>query len=428
MSLICKLTPEDRITKASVMLQQTQPFFSYILMNMRRRSTTSKTSKIKTMCIDIKGNFFFNPEFVDKLTDNEIIGCLVHETLHLAKDDFYRRGTRDPMIWNIASDMVINYMIMCEGFCLPSIAYIPDSNGCYTIKNYTYCVANRCTEEVYDMLYQNIDQIKSFMQSQGIDIEGGNGSHEHGGFDIHSDENLGDDPDKDETQPYTSIEKNEASNNWKQVTIEAVMNARCKKRGNVPGSIDALVNKILNPIIDWRTVIHKFVTNEIPVDYTNRLPGRKFYATGIWMPSIKRENVEVFISVDYSGSTIPDRQYFINEVSAILASYEQINARLIFWDAYVNPLNDFLIDRNNKNILSELKIHNCNGGTTLSCYAQYCEEQGYNCRLHIILTDGYVESAPTTPEGKVIFVLTKNGTDKHIKELGEVCWLDDKEY
>lgn len=441
MSLFGKLTPEDRITKTAILLQQTQPFYSYILMNIRRRPTTSKTTKIKTMCVDIKGNFFFNPEFVDTLTDDEIVGCLVHEVLHLAKDDFYRQGTRDGTIWNIAADMVINYMIMTDGFKLPSIGYIPDASGWYNIAGKSYCVKGKCTEEVYDMLSKDSAKIKAFVQQQGQGSSGKNGQKGqngndanddnmsgHGGFDVHATENLGEDPDKDEPRPYNSVEKNSASSNWKQITIEAVMNARCKKRGTIPGGIDALVDEILNPVIDWRSVVQKFVTNEIPVDYTNRLPGRKFYATGVWMPSIKRENLEVFISVDYSGSTLPDRQYFISEVAGILESYEQINARLIFWDAHVDPDNDFVIDRNNKGSLTDLKVKNCNGGTTFSCYTDYCEEQGYTCRIHIILTDGGIEPNPKLPDGKLIFVLTKDGTDRYVKEHGEVCWLDDTEY
>jgi predicted metal-dependent peptidase len=111
----------------------------------------------------------------------------------------------------------------------------------------------------------------------------------------------------------------------------------------------------------------------------------------------------------------------------ILNSYEQIKARLIFWDASVNPKNDHMITRNNKDLLTDLKIEDCNGGTSMSCYADYCEEKNYKCRLHILMTDGYIESDPRVPQGNIIYVLTKSGDDTHLKDTGIVCRLSDVE-
>jgi len=142
---------------------------------------------------------------------------------------------------------------------------------------------------------------------------------------------------------------------------------------------------------------------------------------------VLRENLEVFVSVDVSGSTMPDRQYFVNEIAGILNSYEQIKARIMFWDAVLHPENDFEFNRQNKHTLSDIKLRDCNGGTRLTSYKDYCDEKGYKCRLHIILTDGYIESSPEVPQGNVIFVLTKNGIDDHIKHLGAVCRLTDTE-
>jgi predicted metal-dependent peptidase len=188
----------------------------------------------------------------------------------------------------------------------------------------------------------------------------------------------------------------------------------------------SVVDKLLNPTIDWRTRVMKFITSEIPVDYSNRLPNRTFYATGVWAPRVIRENLEVFISVDVSGSTINDRETFITEVAAILSSYEQIHARLIFWDAVVHEENDFEITKNNKDCLTSLKIKDCNGGTSLSSYQEYLERKDYKCRLHIIFTDGFLENTPKIPDGNIIFVLSQNGNDSIVKNYGAICRITDK--
>ncbi len=57
-------------------------------------------------------SLFYNPEFVEKLTDDELTGLLVHEMLHIVLNHDHR-GNRDGDIYlqNLAQDMVINSYI-----------------------------------------------------------------------------------------------------------------------------------------------------------------------------------------------------------------------------------------------------------------------------------------------------------------------------
>jgi predicted metal-dependent peptidase len=403
----------EKIIRTMVKLQQDHPFFSYILMNFK--VTACDDSSVPTAGVDKHGSFFYKDAFILTLTPEEIQGLLVHECLHIAKGDFFRRGNREGTIWNIASDMVINHILLQEGFKLPKSGINPTKDGKVTVCGKDYNVKGKVTEEVYEELYQNATKI--MISGGGGKGKGENGEDvpDHGGFDIHIESPNGE----------TQAEKAAAESKWKKIIIEAATNAQA--RGKLPGCVSDLVDKILNPTIDWRTRIQRFITNEIPVDYTNRMPGRSYYGTGIWVPKILRENIEVFVGVDVSGSTMYDRVYFIGEVMGILNSYEQIKARLIFWDASVNPKNDHMITRNNKDLLTDLKIEDCNGGTSMSCYADYCEEKNYKCRLHILMTDGYIESDPRVPQGNIIYVLTKSGDDTHLKDTGIVCRLSDVE-
>ncbi len=401
----------DTVIRAMCKIQQDHPFFSYILMHFK--VTAKNDKRIDTCGVDKHGNFFYDENFITSLIPEEVRGVLVHETMHIAKGDFFRMGNRDKFIWNIASDMVINYIIKQEGFTLPKCTINPNHAGDVTIGGKTYNVAKKATEDVYDELIENAQKIQQQLgKGKG---DGGKGGKEedlgHGGFDQHLD---------DEKDPAQSAA---AESKWKKVTIEAATNARA--RGKMPGCAESFVDKLLNPTIDWRSRIQKFITNEIPIDFTNRLPSRKFYATGVWTPRVLRENLDVFVSVDVSGSTSPDRKYFISEVAAILGAYEQINARLIFWDYVVHEANDHQITRQNKDTLTELKIVDCDGGTKFSAYEEYLNEKDYKCRLHIVFTDGQIEHNPKVPNGNIIFVLTKNGEDSIIKDYGAVCRISD---
>ena len=58
---------------------------------------------------------FVNPRFFDTLTTAEQDAVLVHEVLHAALLHVPRRGGRDPRLWNIAADYVVNGMLAHEG-------------------------------------------------------------------------------------------------------------------------------------------------------------------------------------------------------------------------------------------------------------------------------------------------------------------------
>lgn len=428
------LTPDEKLMRAVVTMQQTSPFFAYLLMHFKNSATAAVADKdaknlagrltkkeIPTAAVDKYGNFLYNPDFIDKLRSDELRGLVAHEALHIAKGDFFRVGKRDPMLWNVASDCIINYMLLKDSFVVPPNGYNPNreghieikvsKNGKTTTKKYT--VEGKTTEQFYEELLNDVDHIKSYVLSQG-GPEGG-----HGGIDVH----LPGDAENPDSEESTSKCAG-AESKWKKITVEAATVAR--QRGTMPGCAEDILQDILEPKLDWRTLVRNFVTNHIPTDYTNRLPGRRFYGTGVWFPKVLRENIEVFVSIDCSGSTIGDRVDFLSEVVGILTSYEQVNARLICWSTSVNDQNDVLIDTNSINKLKGMKIQDVNGGTEYSVYADYLKKKGYKCKAHIVLTDGFLENSPRTPEGNTIYVLSKGGTDEIVKKLGgTVCWLSD---
>jgi hypothetical protein len=70
----------------------------------------------RTACIqlDAAGRvlFAFNPEFFDRLDDEQLIFVLLHESLHLALGHPRRRQDRLSVLWNIATDLVVNQFLL----------------------------------------------------------------------------------------------------------------------------------------------------------------------------------------------------------------------------------------------------------------------------------------------------------------------------
>jgi predicted metal-dependent peptidase len=420
---ILSCSSAERVEKASIKMQISHPFFAYILLNFNMKES-SEEQGIPTFAVNKYGNLFFNPEFADTLSDDQLIYVLAHEAMHIAKGDFFRRGDRDPLVWNVVSDCVINDILNQEGLSQLTIGYIPDRSGNIKINDKTYNVRDKSTEEFYDEVCPDlpVSYISSLSASSG---SGDPNNPGHGGFDVHlegdSDGQGGNTGEEGDGKSKTAAET-KASSDWKKITVEAATAAR--QKGNSPGFVDAILGDILEPKVDWRSRLRSLITNEIPVDYMNRLPGRSFYGTGVWCPRVLRENINLFISVDCSGSTSGDREDFISECVGIMTSHTQIKGRLICWDTNVDENNDIEVDSQCMDKFYKLDLRNICGGTELSSYTDYIEQKQYNSRMHIFLTDGVIESRPRVPQGKCLFVLCKNGSDEIVKNYGDVIRME----
>jgi predicted metal-dependent peptidase len=110
-----------RIQRARTTLLLDHPFFGTLLFRLGARSRTS----IETMATD-GVSLFFNPKFVETLSTAELIGTLVHETMHPALQHQTRRGSRNPKRWNMACDYAINPLLVDAGLTLPKNVLLDD--------------------------------------------------------------------------------------------------------------------------------------------------------------------------------------------------------------------------------------------------------------------------------------------------------------
>jgi predicted metal-dependent peptidase len=106
-----------RVLKARVELTLSRRFYAVLVANV----TPVPTSKVSTMATNGKQHFF-NPAFIAELTQEQLLAVQAHESEHDARHHHTRRGSRDPELWNKATDYVINADLKAEGFKLPSWA------------------------------------------------------------------------------------------------------------------------------------------------------------------------------------------------------------------------------------------------------------------------------------------------------------------
>jgi predicted metal-dependent peptidase len=137
-----ELTPEeleklDRLlTRARFDLYKRAPFYGILLQNLK----TVVTYDVPTMGVDDYGNIYINPNFAMKqLSYDEVVGVLLHETLHIANNTFFRKGRKDHTLWNVATDFIMNRDILESGFKLPTLGCLPErKNGRWVLPPMEY--------------------------------------------------------------------------------------------------------------------------------------------------------------------------------------------------------------------------------------------------------------------------------------------------
>jgi len=393
------MNAERILMKAKVQTIRHNPFFAYLVLSLEEKEEPA----VGTAGVNIKGELYYNPQFIEELYQkNELTveSVLVHEVMHLALQHPLRKGHRDKDIFNIACDIVINNMLVNEGYVLPEGVIIPRDNQ-YTIKELGYTVKDidkKTSEQIYSELVREMKK-----QGKGkLDGEGKKVLDKH----LYGEGGL------------SEKEKKKWERYWKKKFSEAVNQA--KMRGNLPAGLELYVDEILQEKLNWKAILWRFVTNEIPFDYTWAKPSKKSISSGYYLPATVRENLEVVVTVDTSGSIgKKELTEFVSEIIGIAKSFRNVKMRLITHDIDVHD--DYEVSNGNIAKIKNLKFHG-GGGTSHTPVFEYINKRYPHARFVVSLTDGYTE-VPRAIRQKVLWVITEDGTDRTVKDKGVVAWL-----
>lgn len=410
------LDARGRIIRAKIKLGKEQPFFAFLLSYLKIQEFDKQIKNIgfgETMAVDTKGNLFYNPDFIKSLSDEVLKGVLCHEVLHLSFSHFIRKMGRDLNLWNVTADIMVNYVLLQNGFELPDEGLIPRNNEMNfpqfnsTIKD----IDKKTAEQIYDELYKIIPK-------KGVKFIVGkpNGKGKSNGkgktivtMDGHIYSN----------KKLTKKEKAELQKNWTERVVEASQHA--KQRGKFPAGVDRLIGRLLNSKVSWQTLLRKYITNEIISDFSWRKPNKKRLTYG-YLPSTIKENVEIVIAVDTSGSIGPEElTQFISEIVAIVRSTDNLKAHIVECDAAIHQ--ELEVSNGNIKKILDMKPKG-GGGTAFQPVLDYMADKRRNLQLLVYLTDGYGEKVKGNFPFDILWVLTKDGSDELIKDSGRVIKMD----
>jgi predicted metal-dependent peptidase len=111
----------ERIAKARAEIVLTNTFYGVALGQVEPKPSW----QFPTMATDGKVHLF-NPEFITGLSFDETVGVQLHENEHDVRRHHTRRGNRDPLRWNKATDFAINIDLKDSGVTLPKEAFLDE--------------------------------------------------------------------------------------------------------------------------------------------------------------------------------------------------------------------------------------------------------------------------------------------------------------
>jgi predicted metal-dependent peptidase len=395
----------DRIRSDYDKLKSSMTVVAPFISSLMSRARIVVNRSVSIAGVTKTGVIVINPDFWEDASWAERAWALAHEVFHLAFRDHKRQGSRNQYGWNISCDAVNNEI-------LNSMLRMPSRIGemCVTMDKLYYGLKlyskmekedflRLSKEEVYRLLPKKrggepprcprcgstrvkcvdlhisgksgVAHMKCDACGYEWDVEvtlGGDGGEGYPipveGVKVEADMNVGSDEgdevqsgDEEIYKDGREIDSGESDEKWREKIAKAY--SVQKTIGAVPLGLERMVESILKPKIDWRSLLKQAMRvglDRFAVE-TYRRPSRKHDD----FPGVRRYSMPtVWVLVDLSAS-ISDREaeQFIGEVYDMAG---QAKVKVVCWDSYAyEPIEA----RNKSDVINKVAKRLRGGGGTV---------------------------------------------------------------
>jgi predicted metal-dependent peptidase len=355
----------EKLTTARVGLLLKAPFFG----NMATRMQLIDASDWCPTAATNGRNFYYNKDFVNKLSVKKLEFLFGHEICHCVFDHFGRVGSRDRMLSNIAQDYAVNQILVDERIG----EKITEVQICYDSK-----YRGKAWEEIYDELYEKAEKISmpELLKQLG-DL-----------LDEHIKEGDGQNGENEGKGNKPGMTKEEAQAIKDEIKQAMIQSAAAAGAGKTPAGIMRMIKDLTEPKMNWRELVRQEIQSIVRNDYSFTRPNRKSMHSGAILPGMKEATtIDVAISIDMSGSIgNEDATTFLSEVKGIMDQYEDFKINLWCFDTDI--YNHQEISQDNSEDLMDYEPQG-GGGTDFEVNWQFMEDNGIKPKKFIMFTDGY---------------------------------------
>jgi predicted metal-dependent peptidase len=361
-----KLDTRDRLTKARVRMLLKHPFWG----NLATRMKIIEASEWCSTAATDGRNFYYCTDFINKLDDDELVFLFGHEVGHCVFDHMGRRGDRDPQIWNMAGDYLVNDMLIQNnvGKKISSVPLLWDPK-----------YRDMTAEEVYDELIKNAVKIQVTLDMH-MDGSGKEGDEDG--------EGGGKASDGKSKSSGIKIDEQTAKKIRDELKEAVLQSAQAAGAGNTPAGIRRLIQQFTAPKMRWQDLLRIQLESSLKNNYSFMRPSRKGWHTGAVLPGmLPAEQLDVVVAIDMSGSISNEMAIdFLSEVKGMMELYNSYTIHVYCFDTEIyNPVT--FSDDYGEDITTYEPMGG--GGTDFDCCFEYMKREDINPKQFIMFTDGY---------------------------------------
>lgn len=361
----------DKLITARVGLLLRHPFFGNMATRLK---LVDATDWCPTLATDGR-TFYFNNDFVHKLSAKEAEFGFGHEILHNVFDHMGRRENRDPQLANIAADFAVNQILKDE-----RIGTVPSFIKIYQNDKYR----GWSFEQIYEDLEKQAKKIDvsslGELLDEHLDDDGSPGSGPGDG------DQEGDGNGNGKGRPkLTAAEKKAIRDEIREAMVAAAQSAGA---GKVPAGVQRLIKDFTEPKMNWRQLLRMNIQSVLRSNFTFARPNRKSMHSGAILPGMDNEQtIDISVAIDMSGS-ISDRQAkdFMSEIKGIMDEYTDFKIEVWCFDTRVYNFQKFTADTAED--IYSYKVKG-GGGTDFDANWEFMKEEGIQPKKFIMFTDGY---------------------------------------
>ena len=397
-----------RVSDCVTALLREQPFFGSLALRLPIRADPGR----ETLAGDGR-EIRYSPEWVADTNADLVKTAMARVVLACALKHHTRRGDRDPERWQLASQLVTHGLLRDAGLNLP-----PDAEAWDGVS----------VEQAYDRLPKPED---GGSQSGSGDTAGnaagpqpdghGDGTdnpvddgrqqgREGSGTDDATDGPPSVDPSGtgevmdacdrcDAGEADDALDTAAEEQAWDEAMHQAASLA--KAQGRAPGAVEEAIRNAHQSVLDWRSLLRRYMTDAGRSDYAWSLPNRRFIDGGLYLPSIRSEGIEtIAVIIDTSGSLRAETlSMFWAEVREIASELRPESVLVLQVDAALQDVAEHPAGDLPESIVSKGRR-----GTDFRPGFEYLDEHGHRPGCCLYLTDMKCDRYPETePDYPVIW-------------------------
>ncbi len=354
---------KEKLAKAKASLMLEHPYIGALAATMEMREDP------RTLTSRSDGNVLrYNPEYFDKAPTEEILFALANGAMHAMLQHERRKQGRVGRLWQAATDIAVNALLVKNGFALPPYAYYDRRfDGMYA-------------EEIYAVLKEEM------RHNDDHPDEGDPSSHASEEKTSKPNDTKRRRREEDISEPMSHLEtlfdEDDSSLQDEAWRYEAIFRKYADEEA-LPQGMQLLAPHFYRHTIDWRTELYRYIADHIKSGYRFVPPNAKHLYRGIVLPGTVSETLRTVIAVDVSGSIDESlMRRFVGEVEAIFHGFGHYHIDFLTADDRVRFARSF---ESGEALSYPLEG---GGGTDFRPVFSWVRQNAQDTRLLIYFTDG----------------------------------------